>query len=108
MDRNECSSLDFQLGTTGVEATIPTRQWNIKVHREVNLLNTALLNWYYIQILIDITYTNPISNYSQVTQIECSSELRAPQGCTQYLYGSDTNTVRSFNFDNGDGIHLGK
>ena len=47
MDRNECSSLDFQLGTTGVEATIPTRQWNIKVHKEVNLLNTALLKNHY-------------------------------------------------------------
>ena len=26
-----CNSLDFQLGSTGIAATIPTRSWNIKV-----------------------------------------------------------------------------
>jgi hypothetical protein len=26
-----CNSLDFQLGPTGIGATIPTRQWNIRV-----------------------------------------------------------------------------
>ena len=101
MDRNECSSLDFQLGTTGVEATIPTRQWNIKVHKEVHFYSIDKI------LVLHLFLYQVILKYSQVTQIECSSELRAPQGCTQYLYGSDTNTVRSFNFDNGDGIHLG-
>ena len=44
----------------------------------------------------------------KVTQIECGSDLRAPQGCTQWYYGSNTNSVRSFNFNDGSGIHLGE
>jgi len=42
----------------------------------------------------------------KVTQIECSSNLRAPQGCTQYFYGANTDIVRSYNFNGGSGIHL--
>ena len=44
----------------------------------------------------------------QITQIECNSDLRAPQGCTQYFYGSNSQEARSYNFDNGNGLHLGK
>ena len=44
----------------------------------------------------------------QITQIDCNSELRAPQGCTQYFYGSNSQEVQSYNFDNGNGLHLGK
>ncbi len=36
-----------------------------------------------------------------VTQHSCDSEARAPNGCTQYFYGSDTGTVKTFNFDGG-------
>jgi len=42
----------------------------------------------------------------KITQIECNSELRAPQGCTQYFYGSNSQEVQSYNFDNGNGLHL--
>jgi hypothetical protein len=28
---DSCNTLDFQLGPTGIGATIPTRQWNIRV-----------------------------------------------------------------------------
>jgi len=42
----------------------------------------------------------------KVTQIECNSDLRAPQGCTQYFYGANTDIVRSYNFNGGNGIHL--
>ena len=44
----------------------------------------------------------------QITQIECDSDIRAPQGCTQYFYGSDSQQVRSYNFNAGQGLHLGK
>ena len=44
----------------------------------------------------------------QVTQISCDSNLRAPQGCTQYYYGSTTNTVESYNWADKKGLHLGK
>ena len=44
----------------------------------------------------------------QITQIECDSDIRAPQGCTQYFYGSDSQQVRSYNFNGGQGLHLGK
>ena len=67
-----------------------------------------------------LSYFNPIKlphffyNYLvyltilfQVTQIDCCSELRAPQGCTQYFYGSNSQTVRSYNFNAGAGLHLG-
>jgi len=42
----------------------------------------------------------------KITQIECNSDLRAPQGCTQYFYGSNSQEVRSYNWDNGNGLHL--
>ena len=31
MEDGECNTLDFQLGGTGIDATIPTRSWSIKV-----------------------------------------------------------------------------
>ena len=38
MEEGECNSLDFQLGTTGIDATLPTnRGWNIKVMSLLNL-----------------------------------------------------------------------
>merc|ERR1712241_820509 len=71
MEGSNCNSLDFQLGGTGIDATIPSRAWSIKV-----------------------------------TQIDCNSNLRAPEGCTQYFYGSNTDSVRSYNFNQGNGLHL--
>ena len=43
---------------------------------------------------------------SQVTQYSCNYDNLAPQGCTQYYFGPDTDTVRSFNYNNGNGKHL--
>ena len=38
MEEGECNSLDFQLGTTGIDATLPTnRGWNIKVLPLLNI-----------------------------------------------------------------------
>merc|ERR1712117_168337 len=37
----------------------------------------------------------------KVTQISCNDENRAPEGCTQYYYGSDTGTIQTYNFDGG-------
>ena len=43
----------------------------------------------------------------KITQISCFSDLLAPQGCTQYYYGSGaTNYVRTFNFDGSPSRHL--
>ena len=53
MEEGECNSLDFQLGTTGIDATLPTnRGWNIKV--------LSLLNLYGIHILISHDTLNDI------------------------------------------------
>ena len=41
MNDDECNSLDFMLHTSGIDATIPTRQWSIKVFGIVNLYNPA-------------------------------------------------------------------
>ena len=37
----------------------------------------------------------------RVTQIECGSDSLAPEGCTQYFYGSDTGNLKTFNYDGG-------
>ena len=42
----------------------------------------------------------------KVTQIACDSELLAPEGCTQYFYGSTTGIVQTYNFNSGNGLHL--
>merc|ERR1711963_276134 len=42
----------------------------------------------------------------KVTQFDCNSRNLAPDGCTQYFFGGDTGTVRSYNFNNGNGQHL--
>lgn len=40
----------------------------------------------------------------KVTQVKCSSKLRAPDGCLQY-FTEDTGTIQSFN-NGGTGLHL--
>jgi len=40
----------------------------------------------------------------RVTQIECTSNLLAPAGCTQYFYGDDSGTVKTYNY--AGGYHL--
>ena len=72
----------------------------------------AAMRFYFNLVLLKISHffskwlIQPIILF-QVTQIECCSELRAPQGCTQYFYGSNSQTVRSYNFNAGAGLHLG-
>lgn len=41
----------------------------------------------------------------RVTQLECGSDNLPPAGCTQYFFGSDTGTVKTYNYDGG--YHLG-
>ena len=41
MNDDECNSLDFMLHTSGIDATIPTRQWSIKV---IDILNPDTLD----------------------------------------------------------------
>lgn len=55
---------------------------------------------------IDATFPQNRQWNIKITQIECNSDLRAPQGCTQYFYGSNSQEVQSYNFDNGNGLHL--
>ncbi len=40
----------------------------------------------------------------QVTQYNCDYDNLAPQGCTQYFFGSDTGILKTYNFDGG--LHL--
>ena len=42
----------------------------------------------------------------QVTQYSCDFDNLAPDGCTQYFFGSTTGTVQSYNFNDGAGEHL--
>ena len=101
MEDSQCNSLDFQLGTTGIDATLPTnRGWNIKVLALLNLYGICIPISPYTLILIS-------DDFIQITQIDCNSELRAPQGCTQWFYGSNSQDVRTFNFNAGQGLHLG-
>jgi len=58
---------------------------------------------------IGVGATVPTRSWTiKVTQIECNSDIRAPQGCTQYFYGQNTDVVRSYNFNGGSGIHLAR
>ena len=40
----------------------------------------------------------------KVTHLECTHPLLAPNGCTQYYFGANTGSVKTFNYDAG--IHL--
>ena len=42
----------------------------------------------------------------KVTQYSCDDQNLPPSGCTQYFHGSLIGTVRSFNYNGGDGHHL--
>ena len=37
----------------------------------------------------------------QITQYSCDYNNLAPEGCTQYFYGSTTGSVKTYNFDGG-------
>ncbi len=37
----------------------------------------------------------------QITQYSCDYNNLAPEGCTQYNWGSTTGTVKTYNFDSG-------
>jgi len=41
----------------------------------------------------------------KVSQVECSSKSRAPSGCLQYFTAA-SDTIQSFNYNSGDGVHL--
>ena len=36
-----------------------------------------------------------------MTQYSCKYSNLAPEGCTQYYFGGATDTVQTYNFDNG-------
>merc|ERR1712223_2291455 len=42
----------------------------------------------------------------KVSQLDCNSPGRAPDECTQYYTGSDSGTVSTYNYNNGNGYHL--
>ena len=42
----------------------------------------------------------------RVSQFECDYNNLAPQGCTQYFYGSDSGQFQSFNYNSGSGYNL--
>jgi len=48
---DSCNTLDFQLGPTGIGATIPTRQWNIRISQisclDANKAPAGCTQWFY-------------------------------------------------------------
>ncbi len=102
MDTSDnCNMLCFQLGITANGATIPTRSWNIKAIKKKKLSHFVLL---LTSLLYCTLATRVIS--MQVTQYSCNFANLAPDGCTQYFFGSTTGTVQSYNFNDGAGEHL--
>lgn len=45
-----------------------------------------------------------VSYAMQITQYDCTFPNLAPDGCTQYFFGMNTDTVQTFNFQGG--MHL--
>ncbi len=41
------------------------------------------------------------TTFAQVTQYSCDFNNLAPDGCTQYFFGSNSQTVQTYNFDGG-------
>ena len=39
-----------------------------------------------------------------MTQLECGSSNLAPAGCTQYFYGNEAGTIKTYNY--AGGLHL--
>ena len=54
MEGGDCNNLDFQLGGTGIDATIPTRSWSIKVDFYLSLFILVLIINYDDAILCSI------------------------------------------------------
>lgn len=83
-DSDRCNMLQFNLAST----TVPFPAAGTTNERGV--VNLATRNW-------DI----------KVTQIECTSELLPPAGCTKYYWGTGNVRLRSYNFGAGAGsTHL--
>ena len=40
-------------------------------------------------------------NVLQISQYDCDYENLAPDGCTQYFYGTSTDKIQTYNFDGG-------
>ena len=39
--------------------------------------------------------------FLQISQYDCDYENLAPDGCTQYFYGTSTDKIQTYNFDGG-------
>ena len=75
-----CINLNFLLGSTAVGTTAASRNWNIQVKS-----NFFKSNRIYVKF-----------DFLQVTQYDCNYNNLAPDGCTQYYFGSDTGTVQTY------------
>lgn len=42
----------------------------------------------------------------QISQYSCDFNNLAPDGCTQYFYGTTSQSVRTYNYNAGNGMHL--
>ena len=106
---NECHDLTFNLGQAAMGATIPSRQFSIKVmnnqkfKRKKNYERLFTLNGRNSFKICDLYSKNFKILYTKVTNIECGSYNLAPQGCDQWFTGTQ-GTVMTFNY--GNGIHL--
>ncbi len=51
--------------------------------------------------LLSLQSDKSLVMFQQITQYSCDYQNLAPEGCTQYYFGSTSNTVNSFNFYGG-------
>ncbi len=87
-----CNKLSFAFSTNpnGV-AAVAARMWSIKVK--------------FWQLTSVWCFQDKYFNF-QVTQYSCKYNNLAPQGCTQYFYDMITDNVQTYNYNNGNGVHL--
>lgn len=69
-------------------------------HRQIVVYKGSLLNLKVDELVANYGY------YSQISQYNCNYENLAPDGCTEYHFGSATGAVTTYNYNGGTGQHL--
>jgi len=107
-DGNNADSITFAPGVSGLPAnSIPVlcgTLSNQHVYLEADRATDPAAT---VTIVTTLNRVPATRNWRiKVSQIECSSNMKAPQGCLQYFTGV-SNTVTSFNFDGTAGTATG-
>ena len=61
---------------------------------------------FFLFFLIFFSFSVSQSWSIRITQYACDYQNLAPSGCTEYLFGSSTGQISSYNFNNGNGYNL--